>query len=42
MLEFSARHRIKPQIELLPMHEANRALELVRANQMRYRAVLTN
>ena len=42
MLEFSARHRIKPQIELFPMHEANRALERLRANQMRYRAVLTN
>lgn len=42
MLEFSARHRITPQIELFPMHEANRALERLRTNKMRYRAVLTN
>jgi uncharacterized zinc-type alcohol dehydrogenase-like protein len=42
MLEFSARHGIRPQIELFPMHEVNRALERLRNNQMRYRAVLTN
>ena len=42
MLEFSARHRIKPQIELFPLHEVNRVFERLRANQMRYRAVLTN
>jgi uncharacterized zinc-type alcohol dehydrogenase-like protein len=42
MLEFSARHRIRPQVELFEMREANRALDRLRANQMRYRAVLTN
>jgi alcohol/geraniol dehydrogenase (NADP+) len=42
MLEFSARHRIRPQVELFPMNQANRALDRLRANQMRYRGVLTN
>jgi uncharacterized zinc-type alcohol dehydrogenase-like protein len=42
MLDFSARHRIAPQIELFPMRDANRALERLRKNEMRYRAVLVN
>jgi uncharacterized zinc-type alcohol dehydrogenase-like protein len=42
MLEFSARHSIRPQVELFPMHEVNRALDRLRANQLRYRAVLAN
>ena len=42
MLEFAARHQIKPQIELFPMHEANRALDRLRRNDVRYRAVLVN
>jgi uncharacterized zinc-type alcohol dehydrogenase-like protein len=42
MLEFSARHRIAPQIEIFPMDQVNRAIDRLRTNQMRYRAVLTN
>jgi alcohol/geraniol dehydrogenase (NADP+) len=42
MLDFSSRNRIAPLIELFPMHEANRALDRLRTNKMRYRAVLTN
>ncbi len=42
MLDLSARHRIAPQIELFPMREVNPALDRLRANRMRYRAVLVN
>jgi uncharacterized zinc-type alcohol dehydrogenase-like protein len=42
MLDFSARHRIAPQVEIFPMRDANRALERLRINEMRYRAVLVN
>jgi uncharacterized zinc-type alcohol dehydrogenase-like protein len=42
MLDFSARHRIAPQVEIFPMRDANRALERLRNNEMRYRAVLVN
>lgn len=42
MLEFSARHNIQPRIERFPMQEVNMALERLRCNQVRYRAVLEN
>jgi alcohol/geraniol dehydrogenase (NADP+) len=40
MLQFSARHGIRPQIEVRPMHEANEALGRLRRNEVRYRTVL--
>jgi alcohol/geraniol dehydrogenase (NADP+) len=40
MLQFAARHKIKPQIELFPLAEVNRAIEKVKANEARYRVVL--
>jgi alcohol/geraniol dehydrogenase (NADP+) len=40
MLDFSARHRIVPQVEVFPMSEVNKVLERLGSNQMRYRAVL--
>jgi uncharacterized zinc-type alcohol dehydrogenase-like protein len=42
MLEFAARHGIRPQVELKPMAEANAALARLAANQARYRIVLVN
>jgi uncharacterized zinc-type alcohol dehydrogenase-like protein len=42
MLELAARHRIAPRLELMPMAEANLAVERLRQNRVRYRAVLTN
>jgi uncharacterized zinc-type alcohol dehydrogenase-like protein len=42
MLDFSARHDIRPRIELFPMREANAALDRLRRNEVRYRAVLAN
>jgi alcohol/geraniol dehydrogenase (NADP+) len=42
MLEFSARHDIKPQVEVFPMSEVNTALERLGRNAVRYRAVLAN
>jgi uncharacterized zinc-type alcohol dehydrogenase-like protein len=42
MIDFSAQHQITPKIELFPMREANRALDRLRKNEMRYRAVLVN
>jgi uncharacterized zinc-type alcohol dehydrogenase-like protein len=42
MLAFAARHRIAPQIERMPMAEANAALTRLRGNQVRYRIVLEN
>jgi alcohol/geraniol dehydrogenase (NADP+) len=42
MLEFAARHGIRPQVELRPMAEANAALARLAANQARYRMVLVN
>ena len=42
MLRFSARHGIKPQIEVRPMTDANAALDRLRKNEVRYRSVLTN
>ena len=40
MLDFSAAHGIKPKIEMLPASEVNRAVEMVRRNEARYRMVL--
>lgn len=42
MLEFSAQHGIAPQVEVFPMSEANTAIEKLRNNAVRYRAVLSN
>ena len=42
MLEFAARHKIRPIIETYPMAEANAALAALRAGQARYRIVLSN
>jgi len=41
MLDFTARHEIRPQVELFPMSEVNTALDRLRRNDIRYRAVLT-
>lgn len=41
MLDIAARLGIRPVIETFPMTEANRAIAKVRANTIRYRAVLT-
>jgi uncharacterized zinc-type alcohol dehydrogenase-like protein len=40
MLEFCARHHIKPQCERYPMSKANDALEHLRSGKARYRIVL--
>lgn len=40
MLEFAARHNIVAQTELFPIAEVNKAIEKVRNNTIRYRAVL--
>ena len=42
MLEFSARHGIQARVEVVPMAEANRAVEKVEKNLARYRMVLRN
>lgn len=42
MFQFSVQHGITPTIELYPMKEVNRALERLRKNRMRFRAVLVN
>src|SRR5208283_2864767 len=42
MLDVAARHGVKAQIELFPMAKANEAIEKVKKNKMRYRAVLAN
>ena len=41
MLEFAARHNIIAQTELFPIAEVNKAIEKVRNNIIRYRAVLS-
>jgi len=40
MLRFSARHRIAPVVERMPLAEVNTAIERVRRNEARYRMVL--
>jgi uncharacterized zinc-type alcohol dehydrogenase-like protein len=42
MLDFAARHGIRPMIELFPMSQVNAAIERVRSGKVRYRAVLAN
>ncbi len=40
MLEFAARHNIKPTIEVFPFSKANDAIAKLKAGEVRYRAVL--
>ena len=40
MLDFAARHAIKPKVELMPASEVNAAIAKVRNNTARYRIVL--
>ena len=42
MLDVAARHQVKAYIERFPMAKANEAIEKVRKNKVRYRAVLAN
>ncbi len=42
MLDVAARHGVKAQIESFPMAKANDAIEKVKKNKVRYRAVLAN
>ncbi|GAB4250437.1 MAG: NAD(P)-dependent alcohol dehydrogenase [Acidobacteriota bacterium] len=42
MLQIAAAYKILPQVETYALREVNRAVERVRANQVRYRAVLLN
>ena len=42
MLEVAARHGVKAQTERFPMAKANEAIEKVKKNKVRYRAVLAN
>ncbi len=41
MLDFAARHSIRPVIETFPMEKCNEALDHLRAGKARYRIVLT-
>jgi uncharacterized zinc-type alcohol dehydrogenase-like protein len=41
MLSFATAHDIAPRIEQLPMAQVNEAIERLKANQVRYRMVLT-
>ena len=42
MLDVAARHGVKATTELFPMTKANEAIEKVKKNKVRYRAVLAN
>jgi uncharacterized zinc-type alcohol dehydrogenase-like protein len=42
MLDVAARHGVKTHIERFPMAKANEAIERVKKNKVRYRAVLAN
>lgn len=42
MLQFASMHGIKPQVELFNMSHVNAAIDKLRANKVRYRAVLKN
>ena len=42
MLDVAARHGVKAQTERFPMVKANAAIELVKKNKVRFRAVLAN
>ena len=41
MLDFAARHEIRPVIETFPMQQVNDAMDRLRSGDLRYRAVLT-
>ena len=40
MLDFTARHDLMPQIEILPMEKVNEAIAKLKSNKARYRMVL--
>jgi uncharacterized zinc-type alcohol dehydrogenase-like protein len=42
MLDVAARHKVKAITEHFAMKDANKAVERVKKNQVRYRAVLAN
>jgi uncharacterized zinc-type alcohol dehydrogenase-like protein len=42
MLDVAARHGVKAQVESFPMAKANEAIEKVKKNKVRFRAVLAN
>jgi uncharacterized zinc-type alcohol dehydrogenase-like protein len=42
MLDVAARHSVKATVESFPMAQANAAIEKVKKNKVRYRAVLAN
>lgn len=42
MLDIAEQYQIKPIVEVFPMEKVNEALQKVRDNQVRYRAVLTH
>jgi uncharacterized zinc-type alcohol dehydrogenase-like protein len=42
LLDLAARHAIEPIIEVAPMHDVQAQIDRLRANQVRYRAVLAN
>ena len=42
MLDFCARHAIRPQIEIFPMSQVNEAMAHVERGEARYRVVLEN
>nr|HEX4317806.1 NAD(P)-dependent alcohol dehydrogenase [Kofleriaceae bacterium] len=42
LLDLAARHAIRPIIEVSPMSDSQAAVDRLRANQVRYRAVLAN
>jgi uncharacterized zinc-type alcohol dehydrogenase-like protein len=42
MLDVAARHGVKAKTELFPMAQANEAIDKVKKNKVRYRAVLAN
>lgn len=42
VLDLAVRHAIAPQIEVAPMNQVQRQIERLRANEVRYRAVLEN
>jgi uncharacterized zinc-type alcohol dehydrogenase-like protein len=42
MLDVAARHQVQAKIESFPMAQANAAIEKVKKNKVRYRAVLAN
>lgn len=41
MIQFAAKHKIYPKIEVLPAAKINEAFEKVKKNAQRYRMVLT-